>query len=146
LLSAEDYWIREGCLSWNELPLLESEQAQLWSNEASDSYNGVNDRITLEIAETVGDSLRFIRVADLRLRVIDGLKKRQVRASFNYLDVHYDLGVTDPVIASQYLAQPNGAYSIGDAFLTVSLGEEFDGYCYKLVAAVVTEARAEGTD
>ena len=31
----------------------------------------------------------------------------------------------------------NGEYELGESYLTVSLGEPFDGYCYKLIAAVI---------
>jgi hypothetical protein len=145
LLNGEQYWIKEGRLAWEDLELLESDQVQLWSNEASDSYHGVNDRITSEVAAATGDSLRLIRVDDLRINVVDGRYKRQVRANFTYLGARYDLGVTDPLVAREYLAKVNGTYSIGEAYLAVSLGEEFDdGYCYKLVAAVITEDRADG--
>jgi hypothetical protein len=42
------------------------------------------------------------------------------------------------VVEREYLAQDNGEYQIGESYLTVSLGEPHDdGYCYKLVAAVI---------
>ena len=37
----------------------------------------------------------------------------------------------------QYLRQPNGTYQIGESFLTISLGEPYRGYAYKLIAAII---------
>lgn len=47
-------------------------------------------------------------------------------------------GMSDPIYERQYFRQPNGNYSIGECFLTVSLGEPYnDDYVYKLVAAII---------
>lgn len=45
--------------------------------------------------------------------------------------------VTDPRIERAYLAKADGDYPFGECYLTVSLGEPFNEYCYKLVAAVI---------
>ena len=37
-----------------------------------------------------------------------------------------------------YLGKPNGEYPVGQAYLTISLGEPYEEYAYKLIAAVVT--------
>jgi hypothetical protein len=37
-----------------------------------------------------------------------------------------------------YLARDDGRYQIGECFATISLGEPHEGYCYKLVAALIT--------
>jgi hypothetical protein len=70
---------------------------------------------------------------------------RQVRARFELAGMGYDLAVTDPALETELLAQPVGAVipaastSLGsdEVFFTISLGEPFAGYCYKLVAAVI---------
>ena len=49
----------------------------------------------------------------------------------------YRLRVTDPVYERQYLQQPDGYYPVGECFLTISLGEPFQGYSYKLIAAII---------
>jgi hypothetical protein len=53
------------------------------------------------------------------------------------------LWVTDPLIERQYLAGENGDYAVGECFITVSLGEPLEGFCYKLVATVITLDYAE---
>jgi hypothetical protein len=68
---------------------------------------------------------------------LDGRNK--VRARFAYRDTPYLLSVTDPGIERMYLMKEQGEYPLitRDLYLTVSLGEPFNGYCYKLVAAVI---------
>ncbi len=67
--------------------------------------------------------------------------KRRTRAVFSLAGARYDLPVTDPVRLQSLASRALGSYPDEDAetLLTVSLGEPFgrDGYCYKLVAAVI---------
>ncbi len=71
--------------------------------------------------------------------------RRQTRAAFTLQGVRYSLVVTDPMWEKKleglgYGIHPRGAADIRthDRILfTVSLGEPFRGYCYKLVAAVI---------
>jgi len=76
----------------------------------------------------------------------------QVRARFRLGGVVYDLAVTDPVFLEMLGDLPQGS-SIPAAshlkpdeslLLTISLGEPFEGFCYKLVAAVVVVPAAWG--
>ena len=72
-------------------------------------------------------------------------RRRQIRAAFVLDGVLYNLVLTDPAWESKleglgYGVYPHNAAGIrpGDRILfTVSLGEPFRGYCYKLVAAVL---------
>ena len=113
----------------------------LWQT-GTHSTNGVNDRVPEEAVMTANEpSLYLIRPDDFTLIVsddLDGLNK--VRARFAYRETPYLLSVTDPGIERTYLMKEHGEYPLinGDLYLTVSLGEPFNGYCYKLVAAVIT--------
>jgi len=60
-----------------------------------------------------------------------------VRARFPLGEKRYVIAVTDPVIAREYLAKENGEYPIGIARLCISIGEPYQGYCYKLVAGII---------
>jgi hypothetical protein len=70
--------------------------------------------------------------------------KRQLRALFSLGPVQYNLGVTDPVWEERTKHLPAGTHPFtaaavgmsGRLLLTISLGEPFNGFCYKLVAAV----------
>ena len=56
-----------------------------------------------------------------------------------YKDVSYLLAVTDPDIEKVYILKNVGQYPLStqDLYLTISLGEPFNGFCYKLIAGVI---------
>ena len=145
LLDPEIYWERAGRLSWFDLPVLADPAAPLWLDSHS-TYHGRNDKIPLEIADSVGDSLKLVHVDDLQLSVFKpgeafGNTKRRVQGRFRHGGSRYCLWVTDPVYERQYLAKLDGAYSVGECFLTVSLGELFGGAVYKLIASIIARQR-----
>lgn len=87
------------------------------------------------------DSLKLIHVNELQLSVFasgEAFGKRRLQARWTSAPL---LWVTDPVYERRYLAKPNGDYRIGECFLTASLGEPFDGACYKLIATVFSRER-----
>jgi hypothetical protein len=139
LLDPDAYWRKVG--TWNDLSHLVDPVVPLWINGHS-TYNGRNDKIPLLLAQSLDSSLRFVRVDRLRLSVFKpgeafGNLKRRVQARFHYGGDEYALWVTDPGYERTYLAQPDGNYEIGESFLTISLGESYNDYCYKLVAAII---------
>ena len=145
LLDPEYYWEKVGRLSWFDLPLLADRESPLWI-DGYGTYHGQNDKIPLELAGSVGDSLRLIHVDGLQLSVFKpgeafGNMKRRVQGRFMHVGRRYALWVTDPVYERQYLAKLDGDYQIGESFLTISLGEEYEGAFHKLVAAIFTEGR-----
>lgn len=141
ILDPQYYWEKRGSVTWEDLANLHQPGGSLWVIGAS-TYHGENDRVTLEEAESLNSSLRLIYITDLTLQVhTPGAAfndpKRVVQARFTYAGVFYALRITDPRYKRAYLAQDNGFYDVGEAYLTVSLGEPWDGYAYKLVAAVI---------
>lgn len=91
-------------------------------------------------------SLALVIPNNPRLRVTrDVTSRKQVRAIFEISRTYYDLVVTDPVWERKLSNHPEGDYRLTAAGLkpddrvlfTVSLGEPFNGYCYKLVAAII---------
>jgi hypothetical protein len=66
-----------------------------------------------------------------------GNSKRRVQGRFKHAGADYHLWVTDPIYERAYLAKQDDDYEIGESFLTVSLGEPHNGYCYKLIAAIM---------
>jgi MFS family permease len=90
-------------------------------------------------------ALAFVNSAGAVGGVVGGLvmsawggPKRRVHGAFSHRGATYRFWVTDPEITRAYLATKDGEYPIGDCYLTVSLGEPYEGYCYKLIAAVIT--------
>ena len=140
LLDPQRYWEKVGRLSWLELPLLADTDTSLWVDGHS-TYNGVHDKIPIETAQRLENSLRLIRVDKLGLSVFKpdeafGNMKRRVQGRFVYGGKHYGLWVTDPTYERRYLAKLDGNYRIGECYLTVSLGEPYGGACYKLIASI----------
>jgi len=138
LIDAVRGYRKVGELPWDRIGALLDEPETLWTNESSSRF-GCNDRVAAAQAAGLNWSLALIRPETLRMRVrIEGGKPR-VRARFQYHGVPYIFGVTDPFVEWAWLKHPDGEYPVQDAVLCVSLGEPFtDGYCYKLVATVLT--------
>ena len=135
-------WTKVGNLSPRVLRNLEDPVDGLWIDGES-TRSGLNDKFAVEDASTIEDSLRLVRVAKLDLKVWQpgkgfGDETRRVYGRFWVSGTEYRLSVTDPEIGREYLAQPNGYYSIEDCYLTVSLGKPYEGDVYKLIAAVIT--------
>ena len=113
----------------------------LWIDGYS-TINGNNDRIPLDLAKSLSSSLLLVHVEQLQLSVLApgeafGSSKRRVQGRFQYAKKRYDLWVTDPAYERQYLKQDDGAYSLGPCYLTISLGEPWNDFCYKLIAAII---------
>ena len=63
--------------------------------------------------------------------------KRRVQGQFTHSGTQHWLWVTDPIYERRFLAQPDGRHVLGECFLTISLGEPYQDYAYKLVAAII---------
>jgi hypothetical protein len=142
-IDADYYWEKQGRLSWDDLDQWLDNPKTLWTTGES-SYSGHNNRVAVNKAD--GSSLLLIAVDSLDLIV--GRKapeypdsRRAVRCCFHYSNQYYLIDVTDPNIEQSYLAKSDGVYVIDDAVLCVSLGDEYQGYYYKLVAGVLFEGR-----
>ena len=141
LLDDEWYWRKVADYSWFDLPALVDLEAPLWLDGFS-TYHGSNDRIPLSAMTEVKSSLRLVGMEELALKVFApgeafGNRKRRVQGCFIHAGRQYALWVTDPVCERRHLAKPDGDYHVGSCFLTISLGEPFEGDCYKLIAAVI---------
>jgi ATP-dependent DNA helicase RecQ len=114
----------------------------LWL-EGFSSTNGLNDRIPEEIAaKNNGSSLYLIRPDDFMILVTDDLYgRKKINARFTYRGTPYLLSLTDMMIEREYLMKPQDEYPLDNKniHITVSLGEPFNGFCYKLVAAVMLQ-------
>lgn len=145
LLDPNFYWVRIGRARWRDLAHLADDPPRLWVNSSS-TYSGLNDRVSLSDSQSLTSSLYLLHLERVKLRVLApganfGNPKRRVQADFSYKGSKYILWVTDPVVERRYLAGKDGEYDIGECFITVSLGEAHEGYCYKLVATVITPDR-----
>lgn len=133
-------WQRIALLPWEELARYADKPPKLWVN-GPPSTDGLNDRVSVQDATDVEESLYLLHVPDLIIDVhsVDTPygSKRTLKGEFRHAGVDYRLAVTDPPIEGEFRAKPPGKYSLGESYLTISLAEPLRGYCYKLIAAVI---------
>ncbi|WP_165711207.1 dual OB domain-containing protein [Stenotrophomonas maltophilia] len=135
------YWTKVGGWPVANLQGLIDSPGALWELGDS-STSGLNDRVGDMNLKAARQTLFLIEPQALEFSVgvegaVFGGNKRKVRAWFNYRGVDYGLAVTDPILEAKYLAGPDGQYQNSSVkYMTVSLGEPFNGHAYKLVAAV----------
>ncbi|TXL20101.1 hypothetical protein BMR03_14675 [Methylococcaceae bacterium HT2] len=119
----EEQWQQKYIIADHELPLYLDCPENIW---------GRSDRVSyLEITQkhiTITQSLYLIQVESLKLYKDEGGRRR---ANFLYNDIKYDLAVTDPNFDKR-VSEGNEGVGI----LCISLGENFRGSCFKLVATV----------
>jgi len=133
-------WIKKQQLPLPVLPRLCDQVDSLWIN-GYHSRNGLNDRIPEDtVKENVRSSLLFIKPDKVSITVEEGpnLLKR-IRARFRFAGEEYWLPVTDPVLENRYFRKETGQYPMNKkaVYFTVSIGEPYEGYCYKLVAGII---------
>ena len=141
LLDPNYYWEKTDSVSWDDLSALADDPATLWINGYSTAKDK-NNRIPISMTGSVESSLCLIRLSALELSVFApgvafGDPKRRVQGRFQYGGEDYWIRVTDPRYEREYLQKPDGDYRIGECFLTVSLGDEYRGHAYKLIAAII---------
>ena len=141
LLEPDLYWKKAGGAEWADLERLVDPVAPLWHNH-DHTHAGRHDRIPTAVADTLRSSLRFLRADGLTVSVFApgarfGNPKRRVQGRFRHDQTDYRIWITDPRYEREYLAKPDGDYQVGECFLTVSIGEPFENFCYKLIAAVI---------
>ena len=148
LLDPDHYWKLAGRMVPAGVAALSDDPPALWLNGSSTGA-GSNDRVALAASRgadwvALPAPPRRSRTPGLRARCAFGNPKRRVQAGFVHHGVNYRLWVTDPLVERRYLAGPDGAYRLGQCFSTISLGEPHEGYCYKLVAALITPGADTG--
>ena len=139
LIDDRYYWEREGVFATQYLPHYCKEPNSLWVN-GFHSTNGINDRIPVAIANRLTNSLVLIEPQQLTIAIIPGYKRGQLqtRAEFCVAGETYCLGVTDPTIEYMYRLHGTGRYICQQRSVAcISIGEPFDGFCYKLVASII---------
>ena len=130
LLDPEHYWQKVGILPRSDLYGIAESIGTLWRNGCH-TRNGQNDRIPLPQACLENHSLKLIHVDGMKLGVFAsgaafGNGNGGCKRGFAF-QVSIMRCVTDPRIERAYLAKADGDYPFGECYLTVSLGEPFNG-------------------
>lgn len=111
-------------------------------------FGNTSDRVSFEslCQNPASSSLALIIPANLNWQVTTSFTgKRQIRAQFSLSGALYNLVVTDPLWEKRLSSLKIGLHPLSAAgvlkdekiLFTISLGEPHQGYCYKLVAAVI---------
>ncbi|MGH9544320.1 MAG: dual OB domain-containing protein [Terriglobales bacterium] len=144
LIDSDTRWVLERRITWDELaPAVDHVAGPLWVNGHSGG-NGTNDRIPEAVAKELPSSLLLIEPEQLKISVAmeggyDKPARKKVRAHFRLNGQNYLLAVTDPPIEDKFSKKEEGEYAVKtEARLCISIGESFNGFCYKLVAGMIT--------
>lgn len=133
-------WRKTGRVEWRDLAGFVDEDADLWLSDARRSSSR-NDRIKASTAKRLKTSLCLIRPRRLGVRIdknrFNG--RRQFRGLFTYRSHRLNLAITDHQIPRKFFDAPDGVYPVNDCYLCISLGEPIDGFCYRLIASVITK-------
>ncbi len=142
LLISGASWTREGEFPLSRLEGLCDNVNSLWIN-GHHSHGGLNDRMPMEgVLQGDFPTLLLVRVENLAMSVGKNARGfKQVRARFTHRGTDYSLPVTDFRVERVHLEKEYGIHPVegAAAFLTLSISEPFEGFCYKLAAAVIVQ-------
>ena len=144
LLDPDRAWKLVGRFGPARLSRIVESAAPLWIDSYSSS-EGKNDRIPTVETEGLDSSLCLIRVERAELSVTGYEDRRRLRVLFSHAGSEYALRLTDPQYEERYSDREAGTYSIGESYMTISLGEPFNDYAYKLIAALIETAEIRST-
>ena len=137
LIDRKATWARVGQFPRQQLLRYFKSPNRLWINGYS-SRRGLNDRIPEEQVEKLPCSLVLVEPQRLRIEIRLEAAKLRVRAEFWLKGQKYRLGVTDPVVEAHCFTRPEGLHTYKKrAVACISIGEPFNGFCYKLVASII---------
>jgi len=133
LLSSVD-WEKDGVISFESLENFRDHDLEFMRGEET----ARNDRVTELQASEFEQSLGLIYVLNAKLLVVQGTYRQQLRIKFVHKNSSFNLVVTDRRAERDYLSRRGTEFLLPRAYLCVSLGEPFQGYCYRLAACIIT--------
>lgn len=136
LLDPKRRWSKVDTIARNLLSAWVDPVDALWHNGHSSS-SGLNNRVPEDDAKALRNSLLLIPVDGFDLHVSTYGGKKRIQGLFKYKNCEYNIAITDNEYEYVFGQKPVGAYPLGKCLLTVSLGEPFEGYAYKLIAAII---------
>ncbi|MBO4315997.1 MAG: hypothetical protein J5867_08575 [Prevotella sp.] len=93
--------------------------------------------ISTQMITGLNYSLMLIHPENIQTYIDETREKSKYRMSFTYFGTNYDFPITDPLFLDRMRETPQLYSQIDNAYLTLSLGMEFEGWHHKLVAGVI---------
>lgn len=141
-LISQEKWASNFKINRDDLSQYVDAPQNIWLDTSTNT-----DRVTSSLVASneivILQSLYLIKIDLLNLQIsleheTFGEEKRKLKGSFEYNGVkYYNLAITDPKTWSEYKEKPLGTYELKDIYLCLSLGEEFHGFYYKIIAAII---------
>ncbi len=137
VVDSHSYWTKVRRATRTNLQRMLDPVSPLWLN----GHGNTNDRVPVDLAHMLKDSLRLIKVDLWEIEV----SRWGMKGHFRYAGEEYRLRITDPAY-THYSNFAQGAYDIGESYLTISLGEPFQNPgtgswdCYKLIAGIMAKS------
>lgn len=102
-----------------------------------------NDKISFDLIKNnqiiIKNSLSLIWVDKLEIFLIKSNSHKK-RGVFKYNNIEYNLAITDPNFEN------NNQKIFENVYLCISLGEPFNGFCYKLIACIIQDIKWQKRD
>lgn len=144
LISKDANWNIEGKWDKSKLNLLLDDPDSIWSiGNLCCSSHGINDKVDENVAISHNNSLLFLflpkAIVWKKDQSTDIKNSIKLRLNFIFKNEKYSLVITDPRLSGMFWNKLNlGEHEvIYNNFITISLGEPFYGYCYKLIAGYI---------
>lgn len=102
--------------------------------------------IPATIIDRLNYSLMLIQPKNVSAYCDEERENSKYRMKFTYFGSNYDFPITDPVFLEQFKKNPEKYDDLDGVYLVLSLGLEFEGFHFKLVATVVFPKDLDATE
>lgn len=130
---------KQGTLSLEEAYRIIDTPSNLWGIGSS-TKSGLNNSVPESKIQEFSTSLYLIEVKNFNLQIIEEsftYTRKVMVGNFSYNGIDYKLKITDPEFEHKFIDRPLGDYVIERTLLTISLGGNFNGSYYKLIAGII---------
>lgn len=131
-------WKKVGRMPVSHLEQFVETPHSLWFNPYESQ--GVNDSFPSDLVTAQINSLYFIKLEDLTIRISTSSYngRKRFHGLFRYNSVNYKISITDTNIYSEYGQKPEGDYPFGKCYATLSMAPFTErDECYKFLAALI---------
>ena len=92
--------------------------------------------VPADIFQQSNHSLMFVKALN---SIFYNDERNKLRVKFSFSGAEYDLPVTDPIFINYMQVKGlDSVNAVDKYYFAISLGEEFDGWHYKLIAGIIT--------